>query len=143
MADATKDRNTIKNATATYQPQVVLNMPAATIAYSGTMKVADANQRAINPADVAAINDVAGVVKQRVDNSAGAADAKKVELETGVFKFTNNGAVTIAMVGQNAVAVDNQTVAPAAQAVTNRWPIAGKITGVDTDGVWVDVGNIS
>lgn len=138
MADATKDRATVKKASAVYLPLYVANMPAAEIAYFGVMKAIDANGRAVNPSGANAALKVMGVVKERKDNSAGVADEKKVELESGGFKFANSGVnpVTIADIGKTAYAEDNQTVGILNTAGSE----AGKIVQLDSDGVWVEVG---
>lgn len=141
MANLTVERNTQARASKINQTQNVLNMPAATVAYFGLMKAADANQRAIDPVVGAARLFIAGVVKKTVDNSLGLADAKKVELETGEFRFDKDGTITTATpIGTSVYAVDNHTVATTASTGAGaNWPLAGKLLEVHADGT-VDVG---
>lgn len=134
MANATRDRNTIKKLSAVYQPQAVLNASATTIHYYGTMQCSDGSGRAVNPGAAGASTRVIGVVKSRVDNSAGVADAKKVELETGPFIFENDASIGLDDIGKDAFAIDNQTVGIAGTIT------AGKIMAVHTYGVEVWIG---
>jgi hypothetical protein len=127
MANATSERNTVKGASTVNQRQNVLNMPAGAIAHFGTMKSADANQRAVNPG--AAGGPVMGVVKKTIDNSTGGADAKKVELESGEFVFGNAGDIGIGDIGKPCFAVDNQTLTK-----VNTNSRAGTILEVHADG---------
>lgn len=108
MANLTSERNTVKSSASIYQRQNVLNMPAGAVAYKGLAKAADANQRAVDPG--AAGGPVMGVVKKTVDNSLGAADAIRVELETGEFQFDNAGDIGVDDVGKPCYFTDNHTV---------------------------------
>ena len=127
MADLTAERNTQARVSKVNLTQNVLNMPAGAIAYFGLMKAVDANQRAVNPG--AAGGPVMGVVKKTVDNSLGGADAKKVELETGPFRFTNAGDIGIDDVGKTCYASSNHELT-----LVNTNSIAGKILEVHADG---------
>lgn len=133
MANLTQERNTVQRASVKMLTQNVLNMPAGAIAYKGLMKVSDANQRAVDP--VSATLFVMGVVKKTVDNSLGAADEVRVELETGPMEFDNAGDITIADVGKPAYATDNHTVT----AVAANGSHAGRILAVNATGVEVDI----
>lgn len=133
MADLTQERNTVKATASIYQRQNVLNMPAGAVAYKGLMKSTDANQRAVNPG--AAGLPVMGVVKKTVDNSLGAADAIRVELETGEFQFDNAGDIGVDDVGKTCYAADNQTVT-----LVNTNSICGKILEVGATFVEVGIG---
>lgn len=83
---------------------------------------------------------VVGVGKEEVDNSAGSAGDLECVAQRGVFKFANDTgtAVTDADIGKTCYVLDNQTVSgdPGSYSV-----IAGIVRKVDSDGVWVDVGN--
>lgn len=75
--------------------------------------------------------------------TGGAADADvRIKVESGEFGFANSTSgdlITVADIGKVCYLADNQTVAKTSN--TNVRCIAGRITGVDTDGtVWVRVG---
>lgn len=141
MANATADRNTKEYASNIYQAQVVRNAAAATVYYSGTMQCDDGTGALRNPAVANAATDrVVLVVKDGVDNSAGAAADKKVEGKTGIFFFAKAGVnpPTAADAAKYATvfAIDNQTISRSAAA----GPPAGHCVQVDTNGVWVAIG---
>lgn len=60
-----------------------------------------------------------------------------VEWEEGVFNWTNVGAITLASKGKLCYADDDQSVSLTATNV-----IAGIIEDVDSDGVWVKMGDL-
>ncbi len=80
----------------------------------------------------------AGIALGGVDNTGGAAGAEMVEVETGVFAFENAGDITRAHIGQQAFAVDDQTVS--ASDNNGGRSAAGQIVDVNEDGVWVRIG---
>lgn len=85
---------------------------------------------------------IVGRAEDDCDNTAGAAGAKSVEVARGTFKFANSSstdAITLADVGRPCYAADNQTLARTAGSGGTR-PYAGIVAGVDTDGVWVEIG---
>lgn len=138
MANATKDRKYEKKASAIYAAQEVANALAARSYYMGTMQVIDVNGRCDNPSVGNAALRVGGVVKEAVDNTLGANDAVKIELETGEFKFLKDGTnpPTNADIGKMVFAVDNQTISRSAATGSP----AGVLTEVETDGVMVGIG---
>ncbi len=82
-----------------------------------------------------------GRAEDLADNTGGADGAKTVNVRAGVFKFANSAAgdlITIAEIGDNCYIVDDQTVAKTDGTATRS--VAGKIVGVDSDGVWVRTG---
>ena len=82
-----------------------------------------------------------GLALETVDNSAGIAAAKTVEVERGCFNFANSAAadaITVGEIGDDCYIVDDQTVAKTSGGATRS--IAGKIIDVDAAGVWVLVG---
>lgn len=82
-----------------------------------------------------------GRINAQVDNSAGNAGAVNGEVENGIFRWKNSAAadaVTLAEVGTVCYIVDDQTVAKTSGTGT-RSP-AGIIEDVDSDGVWVRMG---
>lgn len=139
MANATVDRATTKWAPVVLKHQRVLNIPAATVIVAGVMKCADANQRAVDPAIAnAAAQRVTGVTKDRYDNTLGAADALKCELQTGVHEFNKHATnpPLISDVGKGGYANDNQTIS----ILSTDGPFAGVIAEVGTDYVAIDIG---
>jgi hypothetical protein len=130
-AAATADRNTDERP----GNEVSLPVAAATVCYLGTLAARDANGRAVSASDTAGLR-VIGRFEETADNAAGAAGAISVKIRLGVFKFDNSAtqAITAAMVGRMAVVEDDQTVA----ATSTNLVCAGRIVGVDSDGVWVD-----
>lgn len=82
-----------------------------------------------------------GRAESPVDNTAGADGAVIGPYRTGCFKFANSAAgdaITNADIGNDCYIVDDQTVAKTNGGTTRSR--AGKIDGVDADGVWVWVG---
>lgn len=82
-----------------------------------------------------------GRAEQTADNTAGAAGAIAVPVKRGTFKFGNSSAgdlIAQANVGADCYIVDDQTVA--LTSASNTRSVAGKIVGVDSDGVWVQIG---
>lgn len=82
-----------------------------------------------------------GRFEETVDNSAGADGDLKVRVKSGTFKFANSSAgdlIAQADVGADCYIVDDQTVAKTNG--TNTRSVAGKIIAIDTDGVWVKIG---
>ncbi|WP_143869886.1 hypothetical protein [Catenovulum sediminis] len=79
----------------------------------------------------------AGVATMLADNANGADSAIMVEVDTGEHKFQTSD-ITAANVGQTAYFVDDGEVSISSS--TNTRAPAGKITQVDTDGVWVELG---
>lgn len=92
------------------------------------------------PAQGATAHKAGGIATFTVDNSNGAAGALRAEVVTGEHKFHNAGDVVAADAGSTAYLTSGDTVTAEAGAAPNLNPIAGTITQVDTDGVWVDVG---
>lgn len=85
---------------------------------------------------------IVGRFERDCDNSAGAAGDKATEVNRGVFKFTNStstDALSQADIGRPCYAADNQTLARTAGAGGTR-PYAGVVLGVESDGVWVEIG---
>lgn len=56
----------------------------------------------------------------------------RMEIEQGIFRWANAGAIAEANIGDLCYADDDQTVS-----LTNTNVPAGRIVGVDSDGVWV------
>lgn len=130
------DRNTPKrDGRLRYLP-----VAASTKIYAGALVMLNANGYATKGA--AATNQIAaGRANEAVDNSGGSNGAKFITVEAGEFKFKNSSStdeITIADVGKDCYIVDDETVAKTSS--SNTRSVAGKVTGVDADGVWVRIG---
>lgn len=82
-----------------------------------------------------------GRFEETVDNSAGANGAVIARVKRGTYKFGNSSAgdlIAQADVGADCYIVDDQTVAKTNGSSSRS--VAGKIIAVDTDGVWVKIG---
>lgn len=93
------------------------------------------------PASADATLTIVGIADIAVDNTSGADGAATVTVNRAkLFKLANLSAdlVTQASVGKNCYAADDQTVA--ATNGTNTRPVAGKVFGIEADGVWVLIG---
>jgi hypothetical protein len=114
-------------------------MKASTIGYQGGMACINAGYAA--PATAALGLLVVGRFERTYDNSAGAAGAVNAEIRRGTFKWGNSGSTDLiaqADVGKLCYAVDDATVALTDANGTRS--VAGRILGVETDGVWVEMG---
>lgn len=134
MPALTEDRNT-KRRTGD-----LINLAAAAAKkfFAGALAARDASGNA-TPGAVATTLRGVGRVKAQVDNSAGAAGDLSVDIERGVFQFANSAAadeITAADIGNDCYIVDDQTVAKTDGTATRS--IAGKISDIDAQGVWVD-----
>lgn len=130
-AAADAPRNTIS------RPGEILELPIAadTVIYQGTLVARDADGRAVPASDTAGLR-VVGRAENTYNNDGGAAGALTVTIRLGCFKFDNSAtqAIDADDVGKMAVVEDDQTVAE----TSNNLVSAGRITGVDSDGVWID-----
>ena len=136
MAALTKDRNTRRrNGTSYSYP-----MTAAVTAFAGGIAVLDAAGNC-RPGHVAATLTAVGRFAEHADNSAGAAAAKSVIVEPGIFRWQNSSAgdlITKADIGALCYIVDDQTVAKTD--ATAARSAAGRVVDVDAQGVWVKIG---
>lgn len=106
---------------------------ATTKIYAGAMVCTNAAHKALPAADTSGLK-FAGIAKNFVDNSAGAAGDKDVIcIREGVFKMAT--AATFA-VGDDACVVDDQTVTTAAIATND--VVVGKVVKVVAGFVWID-----
>lgn len=114
---------------------------AATVIYGGHMVACDATGHMVPAAastGAASTQTVLGVSDGWVDNSTGAKGDAIVLVRRGrAFLLVNSGTdpVTQADVGKNCYVVDSVTVAKTSD--TDKRPYAGKVAGIETDGVWV------
>ena len=110
---------------------------AATELFGGHIIAANAAGFAVAGSATAA-NTTLGICDGWVDNSAGAAGDASVLVRRGKAWFLANSTadpVTLAQTGKDCYVVDSQTVAKTSD--TNARPIAGKVLGLENDGVWV------
>lgn len=132
MVATTKDRNT------QLQYAELINVPVLASAKinAGAMVVATAAGFAA-PGSVATTLSYIGRAEDAVDNTGGANGAKTINVRRKqAFKWVNDGTITQANLMKTAYIVDDQTVA--ATDGTGTRSAAGRIVGVDTDGVWIE-----
>lgn len=128
----TADRNTPMRGIGL----LALAVAAGTRIYAGSLVVVDANGFAI-PGKVGTGLGYAGRAEESVDNANGAAGAVRVSVRRGeAFKWANDGTITQAQLFKTAYVVDDQTVG--ATDDTGKRSAAGRITGIDADGVWIE-----
>ncbi|MCK9468199.1 MAG: hypothetical protein M0Q49_02175 [Porticoccaceae bacterium] len=136
MTALTKDRNTPKRIGEVFH----LPVAASKKIFAGSLVMLNATGYA-TPGATATGQVCAGRANEQVDNSAGADGDLFVDVEQGVFQFANSASadeITAAEIGDTCYIVDDQTVAKTDGTSTRS--AAGKVVGVDADGVWVRMG---
>ena len=117
---------------------ISLPVAAGAVIADGALVVAKDGYAA--PGELAAGLTYIGRADQRVDNSDGAAGAKRIQVRRGgLFRWDNAsgaGAITQDDVGKTAYIFDDRTVTRTAAGASP----AGVILDVDPDGVWVEAG---
>lgn len=81
----------------------------------------------------------AGIVQERIDNTAGADGEQNVTLRRGLWRVANSAGadqITLKDVGSPAYIVDDQTVAKTDD--TGKRSIAGTVRDIDPAGVWIE-----
>ncbi len=108
---------------------------AAQVIFKGGMVGIDATAGTIRKGGGVIATFTGGMLGRalRTFNPAVATDF--VEWETGIFRYTNVGGITIASRGKICFADDDQSVS-----LTNTNVTAGRIEDVDSLGVWVRIG---
>lgn len=129
-----KDRNT------QMKDGELISVPVATdvVIFAGALVAANATGFA-TPGAVATTLTALGRAEEYVDNTDGADGAKTVLVRRKkAFKFANHGAdlVVQADLGKTCYIVDDQTVAKTNGSSARS--AAGKVLGVESDGVWVE-----
>lgn len=84
-------------------------------------------------------NVTIGRADETVDNTGGAAGDKSIKVRRGIFRYANSAAgdlIARTEIGKDCYVVDDQTVAKTNNAGAR--PVAGKVFGVDAQGVWVE-----
>ncbi len=112
---------------------------ASTTCYQGGLAVLNAGYAAPGTAATGLV--AIGRFEETCDNSAGAAGALKARVKRGKFLFANSASTDLiaqADVGADCYIVDDQTVAKTS--ATGTRSRAGIIVGVETAGVWVQIG---
>ncbi len=118
---------------------LVIGVAASAKIYAGSLAAKNASGY-MQPASDAANLVVMGMSEEQVDNGSGANGDKTVQVRRNkAFLFKNSGtnAVTVAHIGGNVYVEDDETVSSSGG--TNNI-VAGKCTGVETAGVWVEIG---
>ncbi|WP_430318055.1 hypothetical protein [Pseudomonas nitroreducens] len=131
----TKDRNTSRRDGTQFSDPVA----AAAKIFAGSLVCLDASGNAV-PGSTSTTIKVRGVAQEQVDNTGGAAGAKRIETRRGVFQFANSAStdqITRAEIGTQCYIVDDQTVAKTS--ATNTRSVAGVVRDVDDGGVWVEI----
>lgn len=132
MTALTRDRNTpLKNAEL-----IGVEVAAGAKIHAGALVVADADGYAA-PGSTATGLTYIGRAEEAVDNTGGADGAVAVLVRRRhAFKWGNDGSITQAHLMKTAYIVDDQTLA--ATDGTGTRSAAGRIVGIDTDGVWIE-----
>lgn len=134
MAPLTEDRNTIRRD----GQEISLPVAASKKIYAGSLVAKDAAGNATPGATATTLLGI-GRAEETVDNSAGSAGDKTVQVRKGVFQFANSASgdeITRADIGKDCYIVDDQTVAKTDGGSTRS--VAGRVHDVDADGVWVE-----
>lgn len=116
---------------------IAVPVAAATKIFAGGIVAANATGYATKGA-VATTLTYLGRADESVDNTGGADGAKTIQVRRGkAFKWKNSGtdAVTQAELGKTCYIADDETVSKTNG--TNTQSAAGKVVGIDSDGVWV------
>jgi hypothetical protein len=136
MAATTKERNTARRSDETVLNVMEIPMKAATKVNQGSFVVIDAGYAA--PGRTALGLIAVGCALATVDNVAGAAGAKRVQVRRGTFLWSNNPGDLIvqADLGKTCYILDDQTVSKTDGVGTRS--AAGKIIEVTAAGVFVE-----
>lgn len=131
MAKATKPINTPSR----YGVAVRLPLAKGAVIYAGTLVAVDENGYAVPASDTANLK-VVGRANGTADNSEGEVGGKEVDVERGIFRYTNSTSKPITRADWNSrvFVEDDNTVAKSS---TNS-VCAGVMVGIDDVGVWVD-----
>ena len=130
----TADRNTPLKDTEV----IVVPVAANTKIFAGALVAANATGFATKGATATTLTYL-GRSEEYIDNTGGADGAKTIQVRHGkAFKFKNSGgdAITQADLGKTCYIVDDETVSKT-NAGGNTQSAAGKVMGIDADGVWV------
>jgi hypothetical protein len=132
----------LARSTIRIDPEAAMRLPvaAAMLIYQGSLVALNATGFASKGVTATTLKQY-GRAEETVDNLAGAAGAKEINVRPGIFRWANSAAadlITVAEIGTDCFIVDDQTVAKTNGTATRSR--AGKIVGVDTIGVFVQMG---
>lgn len=132
MTALVQDRNT------PHQVAGIVSVPLAANAkiFAGALVVTNSSGFGV-PGSTATGLTYIGRAEEFVDNTGGANGTRSVPVRRfAAFKWANDGSITQAHYMKTAFIVDDQTLA--ATDGTGTRSSAGRIVGVETDGVWVE-----
>ncbi len=112
--------------------------------YAGAIVSIDATLKQARPGRATVTDIAVGRAPKTYDNTGGPAAAFKIAVAGGIFRYNNSASgdlIAQADVGGTCYVVDDQTVAKTDN--TGARPAAGKIIGVDADGVLVQIKHAS
>jgi len=137
MAALTADRNTARRENRMFVDPVA----AAVKIFAGAIVMLDASGNA--KPGVTGVGLVArGRAEEQVDNLTGAAGAKAVKVERGVFAYKSDGTLTRANIGKTVYVVDDQTFAATDGTATRS--AGGTLKDLEGTGAtataWVEIG---
>jgi hypothetical protein len=129
-------------STTRIDPDAAMRLPmaASMLIYQGSLVALNATGFASKGVTATTLKQY-GRAEETVDNSLGAAGAKEINVRPGIFRWANSAAadlITNAEIGNDCFIVDDQTVAKTNGTATRSR--AGKVVGVDTIGVFVQMG---
>lgn len=142
MAALSAPRSTPRMGDSACIDLVNIPMKASTKIYQGAIVVSDAGYAA--PARTATGLIAWGRAEDTVDNTAGSAGALTINVRRGTFKFDNSASgdlIAQVNIGASVFLVDDHTVALTSNSAARS--TAGVVMQVDSDGVWVQLGNLS
>lgn len=118
----------------------IFPVAASTKLYAGAIACLNASGDVV-PGSTSTTLKTVGRVEEFVDNSQGIAGDATVKVKSGTFLYKNSASadeITKADIGSDCFIIDDETVAKTNG--TNTRSIAGKVSEVDTMGVWVKLG---
>lgn len=132
------ERNTQNQGNTPLLHYLEIPVEANTKVEAGNLGVINANGYAAHGSTALNLKAV-GRIEETVDNTGGAAGAKRVRIKRGVFKWANSSAgdqIAQADLYADCYIVNSTTVAKTSGGSTRSK--AGRVVGVDSDGVWVE-----
>lgn len=136
MTALTSEKSTPNRGAAPLIAEVEIGVKAATKCIQGGLAVNDAG--ALAPGRTALGLVCLGFFEKTVDNTSGGAGAVTAKAVAGTRKVVNSAGadeIVVADIGKDCFIVDDATVAKTDGGGTRSR--AGKVAGVDADGVWV------
>lgn len=132
MTALTRDRNTPLKAADV----IAVLAASGAVIHAGALVVANSSGFAA-PGSTATGLTYIGRAEEAVDNADGSNGAVSVLVRRRVaFKWGNDGSINQAHLMKTAYIVDDQTLAATDGSGTRS--AAGRIVGIDTDGVWIE-----